>query len=367
MRNGLKGLLSLFLVLSLFTGFYTPTAYACSRGPTTQEADYLDANAIFSAKVTRVEAVYPTQKMAIVEPVDAYKGKAPSFVVTNDDSDQCGAGIEAGGTYLFFAQGWDIPYVSVFDTHAIGTARTSELTQWLAQRMEKTAPSEHETPDVYRRGEIRLMLEQQDLGEIEQAFIADNSVYAPLPIVSELLGGISSSVEKQLESAMIAQGEESCVPVRLAAESMGYEVGWIEHNSMVVIHTPAEKQKGPMTLEMRFLTNVGLEGHLEVDRLTADKITYRAYHGHMPPGMDVQPETHPFSDLLKEEIGYRKYIPEFYVKMERNDVRLLAAPELIHKIESDSAFREKVGNRLGEPLLAEKLPKTRLVTVADFE
>ncbi|MDR6878264.1 hypothetical protein [Bacillus sp. 3255] len=363
MISWLQRLVSLVLVLVVLAGIQAPPAQACSRGPTTQEADYLAANAIFSATVLRLEDVYPSQTLAVLQPLDVYKGKASSYVVTNDDSDQCGASLEAGKTYLFFAQGWDIPYISVFDAYEDGTEHMKALVQWLEARAEE--PSGYKAVEAFRQGEIRLTLEQQDQGKMDQAFISNHTVYAPLPYILEVLGSIPASARERLQAETIAYGKERFVPVRLAAESMGYEVGWIEHNSMVVIHTPIDKRKGPMTLAMRYLIQVGLEGSLEVDRLTKDEIAYRSYHGHMPPGLEVQPQTHPFSDMLQEEIGHRKYILEFYMKNGQNDIRLLAAPELVHRIESDSAFRAQVGKRLGKP--AGALPAHRLVTAADFE
>lgn len=351
-------------VLGMLVSLKTPSAYACSHGPTTLEEEFLSASAIFTAKVTDVEAVYPSQKIVVVEALDTFKGKAPSFVVTNDDSDQCGAGIEAGKTYLFYAQGWEIPYVSVFDTHVVGTEQTEELAQWLAERTKgQPEPAGTEPLAAYRQGKIRLFLNEQDKGLVEKSFITDNTVYVPVSFLKDTFNG--STVDWQNHARSINRGDDTLVPLRAAAEHMGYEVEWVDSTSSVILHTPLERRSGSKTLAMRYIINVGLDGSLEIDRLTANEITYRYYNGHMPEGLEVKPETHPFSDVLKEEIGYRKYIPQFFVKMEQGEVRLLAASDLLHRFESDPSFREKVGAKLGKNIAA--LPVHRLLTAADFE
>ena len=116
---------------------------------------------------------------------------------------------------------------------------------------------------------------------------------------------------------------------------------------------------------MRYLNNTGLEGSLEIERLTANEITYRAYHGHLPKGIEVKPETVPFAEMLKEELGYRKYSVQFYLKMDKQDIQLLVSHELLRKIESDASFREKFGAKLGEP--TSEIPRNRILTVKDFE
>jgi hypothetical protein len=350
-------------VLGLLIGFNTPSAYACSRGPTTLEAEFLTASAIFTAKVTNVEAVYPSQRVASVEALNIYKGKAPTFVVTNDDSDQCGAGIEPGKTYLFFAQGWAIPYVSVFDAHAANTDQTNELVRWLAERMKEQPTPSTESLLAYRQGEIKLFLNKQDIGLINKSFITDNSVYVSTSFINDMFP--DSTFDWQNQTRSIVRDNDTFVPLRAAAETLGYEVEWIDATSSVILHTPLEQRSGSKTLAMRYIVNVGLEGTLEIDRLTADEITYRSYNGHLPEGAEVKPQTHPFSDVLKAELGYRQYILQFFVKMEQGEVRLLVASDLLSRIESDPSFREKVGAKLGEKI--ETLPAHRLLTTADFE
>src|SRR4051794_8524001 len=120
LKSLIYGLLCLVCLLGLFVSSMSPKAYACSRGLTPPlEEDFQAAHAIFKAKVTKENAVYPSQKAAVVEAIEVFKGQPPTFVVTNDDGDQCGAGLEEGETYLFYSHGVDLPYVSVFDTHRI--------------------------------------------------------------------------------------------------------------------------------------------------------------------------------------------------------------------------------------------------------
>ncbi|MDQ0873676.1 hypothetical protein QFZ77_002335 [Paenibacillus sp. V4I3] len=416
MRGRIHGLLFFVCLLGLCIGFLTSTAYACSRGPTTLEEDFLEASAIFTAKVTSVDAVYPSQKAAVVEPDKVFKGQSPAFVVTNDDSDQCGAGIEVGETYLFYSHGWDLPYVSVFDTHLLSTERAEKLTQWLSDRTEKQQPKPPRTETIlaHRQGEIRVFFERHDRGYSKKSFITNNSIYVPLSFFNDTLWHSANWNEDRNEIVIDAtnrlefeeldpgdllaphrgapkeisaayndikikvksetllehpeafvSGDEIFVPLRAIAEKFGYEVEWIDSSSSVILHLPLEQQSGPKTLGMRYTNNIGLEGNLEIERLTANEITYRAYHGHLQKGIEVKPETVPFAEMLKEELGYRKYGVQFYLKMDKQDIRLLVSYELLRKIESDASFREKVGAKLGEPV--SEIPRNRLLTIRDFE
>lgn len=189
LKGRIIGLLCFVCLLGLFISFMTPKAYACSRGPTTFEEDFLEASAIFTAKVTSVDAVYPSQKIAVVEPDKVFKGQSPSFVVTNDDSDQCGAGIEVGETYLFYSQRWDLPYVSVFDTHLLSTERAEKLTHWLSDRTEKQQPKPPRTETIlaHRQGEIRIFFGHLDRGYSKKSFITNNSIYVPLSFFNDTL------------------------------------------------------------------------------------------------------------------------------------------------------------------------------------
>ncbi|MGO4269600.1 stalk domain-containing protein [Paenibacillus sp. TAF58] len=418
MRGRIHGLLCMVCLLGLFVGFMfmAPTAYACSRGPTTFEEDFLEASAIFTAKVTSVDAVYPSQKAAVVEPDQVFKGQSPAFIVTNDDSDQCGAGIEVGETYLFYSRGWDLPYVSVFDTQLLSTERAEMLTQWLLERTENQQPKppRTETIPVHRQGEIRIFFEHHDRGYSKKSFITNNSIYVPLSFFNDTLwhsadwnedkneividttnrlefeepdpddlltphSGAPKEISASYKDIKIkvksetlqeppeafVSGDEIFVPLRVVAEKLGYEVEWIDSSSSVILHIPLEKQSGPKTLAMRYIHNTGLEGKLEIEWLTVNEITYRDYHGLLPKGIEVKPETVPFAEMLKEELGYRKYGIQFYLKMDKQEIRLLVSHELLHKIESDASFREKVGAKLGQPI--KRLPNNRILTELDFE
>ncbi|WP_057307190.1 MULTISPECIES: stalk domain-containing protein [unclassified Paenibacillus] len=416
MKGRIHGLLCFVCLLGLFISFMTPKAYACSRGPTTFEEDFLEASAIFTAKVTSVDAVYPSQKIAVVEPDKAFKGQSSTFVVTNDDSDQCGAGIEVGETYLFYSRGWDLPYVSVFDTHLLSTERAEMLTHWLLNRTENQQPKPPRTETIlaYRQGEIRIFVEHHDRGYSKKSFITNNSIYVPLSFFNDTLWHsadwnedkneividttnrlefeepdpnallaphrgapkeisaayndikikVKSETLKEHPEAFVS-GDEIFVPLRVVAEKLGYEVEWVDTSSSVILHIPLEKQGGPKTLAMRYINNTGLEGKLEIERLTANEITYRVYHELLPKSIEVKPETVPFAELLKEELGYRKYGVQFYLKMDKQDIRLLVSHELLHKIESDASFREKVGAKLGQPM--SEIPRNRILAVKDFE
>ncbi|WP_261302177.1 stalk domain-containing protein [Paenibacillus andongensis] len=416
MRGRIHGLLCFVCLLGLFISFVTPTAYACSRGPTTLEEDFLEASAIFTAKVTSVDDVYPSQKAAVVESDKVFKGQSPAFVLTNDDSDQCGAGIEVGETYLFYSRGWDLPYVSVFDTHLLSTERAEKLTQWLSDRTQKQQPMPPRTESIlaHRQGEIRIFFEHHDRGYSKKSFITNNSIYVPFSFFSEslwysadwnedkreividttnrldfeesdpnvllpphseapkVISAAYNEIKIKVKSETLEEhpeafvsGDEIFVPLRVVAEKLGYEVEWVHTTSSVILHLPLEQQSGPKTLAMRYINNTGLEGHLEIERLTANEITYRAYQGHLPEDIEVKPETVPFEEMLKEELGYRRYGIQFYLKMDKQDIRLLVSHELLRKIESDASFREKVGANLGEPM--KRLPNNGILTELDFE
>lgn len=392
LKGRIHGLLCFVCLLGLFISFMTPKAYACSRGPTTFEEDFLEASAIFTAKVTSVDAVYPSQKIAVVEPDKAFKGQSSTFVLTNDDSDQCGAGNEVGKTYLFYSQRWDLPYVSVFDTHLLSTERAEKLTQWLSDRTEKQQPKPPRTETIlaHRQGEIRLFFEHHDRGYSKKSFITNNSIYVPLSFFNDTLWHSANWNEDKNEividttnrlefeepdpNALLAphrgalkeisaayndikikvksetlkehpeafvSGDEIFVPLRVVAEKLGYEVEWIDSSSSVILHIPLEQQSGPKTLAMRYINNTGLEV------------------------VEVKPETVPFAEMLKDELGYRKYGVQFYLKMDKQDIRLLVSHELLHKIESEASFREKVGAKLGQPM--SEIPRNRMLTVKDFE
>jgi hypothetical protein len=391
LKGRIHGLLCFVCLLGLFAGLMTPTAYACSRGPTTLEEDFLEANAIFTAKVTSVDAAYPSQKIAVVEPDKVFKGQSPTFVLTNDDSDQCGAGIEVGETYLFYSQRWDLPYVSVFDTHLLRTERAEKLTHWLSDRTEKQQPMPPRTETIlaHRQGEIRIFFEHHDRGYSKKSFITNNSIYVPLSFFNETLWHSAnwneerneividetnrlefeepdpddlltprSGVPKEISASykdikikvksetlevhpeVFVSGDEIFIPLRAIAEKLGYEVEWIDSSSSVILHIPLEKQSGPKTLAMRYINNTGLE-------------------------VEVKPETVPFAEMLKDELGYLKYGIQFYLKMDKQDIRLLMSYELLRKIESNASFREKVGSKLGEPM--NEIPRNRILTVKDFE
>ncbi|WP_409341083.1 hypothetical protein [Paenibacillus sp. MBLB4367] len=394
-----------FVCLTLISANYAaPAAYACSRGPTSHEEDFLEAQAIFTAKVTKVQAIYPSQFTASVEAIDTYKGEAPAFVVTNDDGDQCGAGIEEGQTYLFYSRGVERPYVSVFDTHRFADDRTEKLLQWLNNRTKDPGPKAPgvETVTAYLKGQIRVLFEHHDRGRPAGAFITDNSVYVPLSFFSDNLwytadwdpdaklvtigrtnrmefeeaapdgetqankanpydidiryDGIRVDVKDQAgkpealdhapEPFLI--GLDVYVPLRAVAEKLGYEVEWGGGSSVVVLHLPFEEKIGTRLLGMRYKINFGLEGAQEVERLTKEEITYRTFNGHIPEGS--KPVTVPFGEMLRQESGIRQYAAEFYVKTDKKDILLLASHEFIKKLESDAAFREKVGAKLGKPL-----------------
>ncbi|MEC0144187.1 stalk domain-containing protein [Paenibacillus alginolyticus] len=279
LKGGIHGLLCFVWLLGLFIGFVTPTAYACSRGPTTFEEDFLEASAIFTAKVTSVDAVYPSQKAAVVEPDTVFKGRSPAFVLTNDDSDQCGAGIEVGKTYLFYTHGWDLPYVSVFDTHLSGTERAEELTHWLSDRTEKQQPLPPHTETIFahRQGEIRVFFEHHDRGYSKKSFIMNNSIYVPRSFFNDTLWhsadwnedkneividttnrlefeeldsddllaphkGAPNEISAAYKDIKIkvknetlqehpeafVSGDEIFVPLRIIAEKLGFEIEWID-------------------------------------------------------------------------------------------------------------------------------------------
>ncbi|NOU88100.1 hypothetical protein GC102_20335 [Paenibacillus sp. LMG 31460] len=391
LKGRIIGLLCFVCLLGLFISFMTPKAYACSRGPTTFEEDFLEASAIFTAKVTSVDAVYPSHKIAVVEPDKVFKGQSPSFVVTNDDSDQCGAGIEVGETYLFYSQRWDLPYVSVFDTHLLSTERAEKLTHWLSDRTEKQQPKPPRTETIlaHRQGEIRVFFEHHDRGYSKKSFITNNSIYVPASFFSDTLwysadwnedkneividttnrlefeetnpddllsphsgapteiSAAYNDIKIKVKSETLEEhpeafvsGDEIFVPLRAIAEKLGYEVEWVDSSSSVILHLPLEQQSGPKTLAMKYINNTGLE-------------------------VEVKPETVPFAEMLKDELGYRKYGIQFYLKMDKQDIRLLMSYELLRKIESDASFREKVGAKLGKPM--SEIPRNRLLTLKDFE
>lgn len=405
----------------LSLGCLTPSAYACSRGPTSFEEDFLEAQAIFTAKVSKVEAVYPFQKAAAVEAAEAYKGQAPSFVVTNDDPDQCGASIEEGKTYLFYSRGVELPYVSVFDTHLLGSERAEELVRLLKQRTERIEPKPPGEASIlaYSKGEIRMFLGKHDRGRPAEAFIANDSVYVPLsflsdnlpysavwdPIAKEVSVGwtnrmeleepeedgrgpaakdepqavdirydnIRVKVKDQTGKASFLDGapeplfigEKLYVPLRAVAEKLGLEVEWVGNTASVILHYPFDDRTGSGVLALRYIVNVGLEGKLEVDRLTKDEIVYRAYNGHMEEGAEVKPVAVPFAEMLKMEAGYRQYTAQFYLETGNKEIRLLMSQEAAKKLENDAGFRDKVGAKLGKPL--DGLPAARVLHVDDFE
>ncbi|WP_127586291.1 stalk domain-containing protein [Paenibacillus koleovorans] len=426
MKRWLGCVLGLVFLFGLGLSFWSSPAFACFRGPTTMEENFLEAQSIFTAKVLKVEAAYPSQLVATLETVESLKGTPAAFVWTNNDSDQCGLALQAGKTYLFYSHGAELPYASVFDGYWLSDVRTDIRLAWLRERV-KPAPALPPRTDrllLHRQNEIRLFLENRYLGKPARAAIADDSVYFPLAVWAETFGLLTDWNEKartvSIRSAGTAAGKpelkeanrdelatppdftqvpletevtfpsvtlnvqgelvkdhpelfvydrELYVPLRAVAEKLGYQLEWSGSQSAVTLKLPIADQREPKLLGIKYLLSDWgyfydgrTDGSLQVLSLGGDSISYTV-EGEMMPAMTV-----PFEHVLQEVPGWkglRQYKLQFYLKTERSVVRLLASPELVHALESDAAFREKIGKAIGKPWAA--VPANRVLHVTDFE
>jgi hypothetical protein len=416
-RSKLSLIMIVACLLSLFP--LSQQASACSRGfaPSLEE-EYEGADSIFTGKVTSVEDTYPAgyQKMVHIQPDgESFKGEVQQLIFTRADSDQCGANFQVGESYLFYVHDFTNLYVSVFDNKAVKDA--SAVIEWLKERANK--PPISYTPGFHKvqvndRGGIGVSFGKHNLGNQHEAVIVDQSVYVPLRIFTDQLGYEGSwsretkeiSLRSDLHAAKVisaaASGaelhnsyatneatvyydsigltidgkkqagfpstflydDELYVPVRAVAERLGMKVGWGDSKSWVYLIPPIEAGK-TMALKMKYSVNVGMEGSLEVDQLQGDTITYRAYNGHQPKGYLPEPTTVSFSEMIAEEIGFLKYVPEFYLSDDLQEVKLILEPALVKRLGTDADFRKLVGNKLGSK--TSEIPVDRVLRVAFFE
>jgi hypothetical protein len=413
--------LLLFLTV-IFSGLYTiPHAFACSKGyTTTLEADYEEADAIYTGTVKQLDEVYLNGRLMRQMTLSfdsVYKGKPQTTLLTNMDSDQCGVGVQIGSRYLFYASGKHHLYTSVFTTFEMN--RSNERVSWLEKRA-AGVPIVHtigkQNITAYTASRLNLVLDGKPALLSSPALIYNNITYVPLDFLSQSMrlqtrwnpqeatidistakGTDVESDPSNLQSSpanvdnvptdllieyqnihFIINGtkyqpndepfilhKQVYLPLRALAEKLGFEVFW-GHDFIEVDH-PFPFGEEPPVLEMKFSVNFGMDADYIVDALTNNSVTYRYFDYQHEKKPKTKQQTSPFSSMIEtvEGQGFPANRIRLFLKAGTQEVELKMSDNLMKDIESDPSFRKKLGSILGKPVILSQ-KDSFLITLADL-
>ncbi|WP_426447391.1 hypothetical protein ACP26L_25070 [Paenibacillus sp. S-38] len=392
------------------------SAYACSKGEfPAPEQEFMEADAVFTAEVISDRKVYyggyPMRQLTLAPESPAFKGEAPLTVLTALDSDQCGAPAAAGDRYLFYSHRTNglLHRISIFDMKAPpspGGPAPAGL-----HHPASAAAHPESARLLYYRPDVRIYGEKGMLPPEGIPVIYDHSLYLPLSFYRESLGLAADWLPEEntvsfrsTGKAMSSEGGapyledknapdagipffpgtrmtfdgtelpsseepfllrgELYVPLRPAAEQLGYVAAWADGTVELSPRVPfASAADAKLTLK---LVSGRMDGpDLVMEQLGSEGFIYRiptaahpeSAHAEEP---DALVRTGSFEDLSDPRSPLYEHSIRLFLRSAEREAELAVDGGLISRLPLDPALRSRLGAALGRPL--PELPAGWLLT-----